>query len=110
MKWALKDFPEDQVEAENKRLNKAKETLKVQKAEFEAQLEASRNAVTNVPQLGCFIRTMQRRLSDLDFESKRLALDMLDITVWLDGQNVEVAGTIESEKEGVRCSSLRDDG
>jgi len=26
--WALKGFPEGQVEAENRRLNKAKETLK----------------------------------------------------------------------------------
>ena len=28
LQWALKDFPADQVEAENRRLNKAKETLK----------------------------------------------------------------------------------
>jgi hypothetical protein len=40
---------------------------------------------------------MQDKLSNLDFESKRLALDALDITVWLDGQNVEVTGIIEPE-------------
>jgi hypothetical protein len=32
---------------------------------------------------------------DLDFEGKRLALDMLGITVYLDGENVEVTGTID---------------
>ena len=32
LQWALKDFPADQVDAENRRLNKAKETLKAQKA------------------------------------------------------------------------------
>lgn len=36
---------------------------------------------------------------------KRLALDALDITVWLDGQKVEVTGTIEPELSGVRCSN-----
>jgi len=34
---------------------------------------------------------------NLDFDTKRLALDALDITVWLDGQNVEVTGIIEPE-------------
>ncbi len=31
LQWALKGFPESQVEAENRRLNKAKETLKAQR-------------------------------------------------------------------------------
>ena len=75
-------------------LAKAKETLKVQKAELEAQLRASRNAVTNVPQIEGFIRTMQNRLSNLDFDIKRLASHALDITVWLDGQDVEITGAI----------------
>jgi len=30
----------------------------------------------------------------LDFESKRQVLDMLGITVWLDGENVEITGVI----------------
>ena len=48
LQWALKGFPESQVEAENRRLNKAKETLKAQKTELEAQLKASQDAVINV--------------------------------------------------------------
>lgn len=97
LQWALKDFPADQVETENKRLNKAKETLKAQKTELEAQLKASQDALINVPQLEGFIRDMQDKLPNLDFEGKRLALDMLNIAVYLDGQNVEVTGIIEPE-------------
>ena len=95
LQWALKGFPESQVEAENTRLNKAKETLKAQKTELEARLKASQDAVINVPNLECFIKDMQDKLPNLDYEGKRLALDMLDITVWLDGENVEVIGIIE---------------
>jgi uncharacterized phage infection (PIP) family protein YhgE len=109
LQWALKDFPADQVEAENKRLNKAKETLNTQKAELEAQLKASQDAVINVPQLEGFIRDIQDKLPYLDFEGKRLVLDMLGITVYLDGQNVEVTGVIEPEKQGVRCSSNQEE-
>ncbi len=105
LQWALKDFPADQVEAENKRLNKAKETLKAQKTELEARLKASQEADINVPNLERFIEDMQKRLPELDFEGKRLALDMLGITVYLDGQSVEVTGVIEPEDKALRCSS-----
>jgi site-specific DNA recombinase len=105
LQWALKDFPANLVEAENRRLNKAKETLKAQKTELEAQLKASQDAVINVPNLERFIENMQKRLPELDFEGKRLALDMLGITVYLDGDNVEVTGVIDSEKQVLHCSS-----
>jgi hypothetical protein len=52
---------------------------------------------------------MQHKLSNIDFESKHLALDAFDITVWLGGQNVEVTGTMEPEISGVCCSNHRDD-
>lgn len=97
LQWALKDFPADQVEAENRRLNKAKETLKAQKTELEAQFKASQEAAINVPNLERFIEDIQKRLPGLDFEGKRLALDMLGITVWLDNETVEITGTIPTE-------------
>jgi uncharacterized protein YhaN len=65
LQWALKDFPSDQVEAENKRLNKAKVTLNAQMAGIQAQISASRNAIANVPHLKKFIRTVQDNLSNL---------------------------------------------
>jgi len=107
LQWALKDFPADQVEAENRRLNKAKETLKAKKTELEAQLKASQDAVINVPNLEHFIDDIQKRLSELDFEGKRLALDMLGITVYLDGENVEVTGVIEPKEQALPCSSTQ---
>ena len=97
LQWALKDFPADQVEAENKRLNKSKETLSVQKNELEARIKASRSAAVNVPNLERFIKDLQDKLPSLDFAGKRLALDMLGTTVYIDEQNVEIIGTIEPE-------------
>ena len=108
LQWALKDFPTDQVEAENRRLNKAKETLQAQKGELEARLKASKQAVINVPNLERFIEDLQKRLPELDFEGKRLVLDMLGITVYLDGENVEVTGEIEPEDKVLRCTSDED--
>ena len=55
-----------------------------------------------MPNLERFIEDMQKRIPELDFEGKRLALDMLGITVWLDDRNVEVTGTIDPESVIVR--------
>jgi hypothetical protein len=94
LQWALKGFPESQVEAENRRLNKARETLTVQKAELETQIKASQDAVITIPKLESFIERMQSHISGLDFEGKRQVLDMLGIKVWLDGENVEITGVL----------------
>ncbi len=40
---------------------------------------------------------MQGRIGMLDFEGKRQVLDMLGITVWLDGQTVDITGVIDPE-------------
>ncbi len=95
LQWALKDFPADQVELGNKRLNKAKETLKIQKSGLEAQIKASKEAAINVPQLESFIRDLQGKLPNLDYAGKQLALDMLDIMIYLNGENIEITGIIE---------------
>ncbi|MFC1874434.1 hypothetical protein ACFLYX_03935 [Chloroflexota bacterium] len=47
---------------------------------------------------------MQDKPPNLDLEGKRLALDMLGIMVYLDGQNVEVTGTIEPELQLLCCT------
>lgn len=60
---------------------------------FEYGLEAA----INVPKMENFIKRMQHQVANLDFEGKRLALDMLDITVWLDHENLEITGVIPTE-------------
>ena len=42
---------------------------------------------------------MQHKISTLDYESKRQALDMLGITVWLDDHTVEIAGFIDMSED-----------
>lgn len=105
LQWAIKGFPESQVETENKRLNKARETLISRKKELEAQIKACQDAVINVPNLEAFVERIRAGITNLDFAGKRLALDMLNIMVWLDGENIEITGIIEPEKAVARCVS-----
>ena len=79
----------------------------MRKAELETQLKASHDAIINVPKLEGFIRDMQDKLPNLDYEGKRLGLDMLGITVWLDGENVEVTGIIDLKFQGYVVQNIR---
>ena len=94
LRWAVKGFPEDMINTENKKLNAGRESLKKQKAELEQKIKASQEAVISLPKLERFVELIQAKLSALDFETKRMAIEMLDIRVWIDGYNVEVTGVI----------------
>ena len=94
LQWALKGFPEETVVTENKRLNERRNSLQSQKTELETQIKASQEAAVSLPKLERFVELMREKLTTLDYETKRLALDMLNIKVWLDGHNVEITGTL----------------
>jgi site-specific DNA recombinase len=95
LQWALKGFPEETVVSENKRINQKRTILQTQKVELETQIKASQEAVVSLPRLERLVELMQHKISTLDYESKRQALDMLGITVWLDGHTVEITGFID---------------
>ena len=94
LQWALKGFPEETVVAENKRINAKMTSLGAQKAELETQITASREATVSLPKLEQFVELMRQKLRTLDYETKRLALDMLNIKVWIDYYNVEITGVL----------------
>jgi site-specific DNA recombinase len=101
LQWALKGFPEETVEAKNKRINESRSSLQSRKAALEAQIQASREAAVSLPKLEEYIQLVREKLTDLDFNMKRLALDMLNIKIWVDGSNVEITGTIPIEDTDV---------
>ncbi|MFC2045071.1 hypothetical protein ACFLUH_00120 [Chloroflexota bacterium] len=94
LQWALKGFPEGTVVAENKRINEKRNSLQSQKVEIEKQIKASREADINLPKLEVFVQVMREKLANLDFDMKRLALEMLSIKVWIDRLDIEITGTI----------------
>jgi hypothetical protein len=105
LQWALKGFPEETVEAENKRINESRNSLQSQKAGLEMQIQANREAAVSIPKLEAYIKLIREKLTTLDFDMKRLALDMLNIKVWIDGPSVAITGTIPIEDADVVTKS-----
>ncbi len=94
LQWALKGFPEETIVAENKKINTRRESLKRQRTELETQIKASHDAVISLPKLEQFIELIRGKLSTLDYDTKRLALEMLNIKVGIDGHNIDITGTL----------------
>ena len=105
LQWALKGFPEETVVSENRRINEKRNILQVRKAELEAQIKASQEAAISIPKLEHFVELVQEKPTTLYFDIKRHALDMLNLKVWVDGQSVEIAGTIPIEDTDVVTKS-----
>ena len=97
LQWALKGFPEETVGAENRRINKERNSLELRHAELERQIQESREVAVCLPKLEDYVQRIREGLITLDFDMKRLALDMLNIKVWLDGQSLEITGSIPVE-------------
>lgn len=105
LQWALKGFPEDTVVAENKRINGSRSSLQSRKAALNTQIQVSHEATVSLPKLEEYIQLVREKLTKLDFDMKRLALDMLNIKVWVDGSNVEITGAIPAEDSEVMTTS-----
>jgi len=105
LQWALKGFPEDAVIAENNRINDSRSSLQSRKAALETQIQVSREAAVSLPKLEEYIQLVREKLTDLDFDMKCLALDMLSIKIWVDGSNMEITGTIPVEVSEVVTTS-----
>lgn len=69
------------------------------------QIKASREAAVSLPKLEVYIQLIRQKLTTLDFDMKRLALDMLNIKVWIDGLSVEITGTIPVEDVAIVTTS-----
>ena len=94
LQWALNGFPEETVITKNKRINERRATLQGYKTELETQIKASQEAAFSLPKLECFVERMREKLTLLDFETKRMVLEMLGIKVRIDGYNVEITGVM----------------
>lgn len=92
--WALKGFPEETVVKENKKINDYRIGLQKRKAELEAQTEQARQSQASIEDIKKACEIVSNNLCTLSYEEKRLALEALDIKVWLDNEKVTIKGAI----------------
>ena len=87
LQWALKGFPEETVVAENKRINEQRDVLKQRRIELETRIEQARQTDVNFESIEQFCEQWRQNLGEFTFEDKRLALEALQLKVWVDGDD-----------------------
>ena len=94
LQWALKGFPEESVIRENEKTNRQRADLKQRRAELEIKINQAGKAEVDIEGIKRFCELMRGNLSEFTFDDKRLALEALQIEVWVDGDKVTVLGSI----------------
>jgi site-specific DNA recombinase len=94
LQWALKGFPEESVIRENEKINRQRADLKQRRGELETKIKQAREAEVDIEGIERFCALVKQNLRDSTFEDKRLALEALQIEIWVDGDTINVLGSI----------------
>jgi site-specific DNA recombinase len=94
LQWALKGFPSDTVARENEKINKQRVDLRKLEAELKEKLERAKQSDIEVAGLEQFCDLARANLKNFGYEEKRLALDALQVVVWVDEDTVTITGAI----------------
>ncbi|MFC2122116.1 recombinase family protein [Bacteroidota bacterium] len=94
LQWAVKGFPEETVVKENEKMNEHRNQLLVRKDELKGKIEHIRQTDIDTTSIEKFCQIARGNLKDFTFENKRLALDMLQVQVVVDGDEISLSGAI----------------
>ena len=97
---ALRDFPEDQIQTECQKINSERANLKERRLQLLNKIEMAKQAEVDLVGIEMFCELVKMNLGKFSYEDKRLALDALQVKVWIDGDQIEMAGVIPMPVEG----------
>ena len=71
--------------------------LEIQKSDTEKQIAANEKLVLNAESIEETCAALSRKIKNLDFEDKKLAIQALQIRVFVDGDSITINGAIPVE-------------
>ena len=87
-------FPEELVIGENQKINSDRAMLLQRKAELEARIEQAQQATVDMDSIKLACEMVGQNLGSLTCEDKRLAIEALDIKVWIKHDELIMEGSI----------------
>ncbi|MBA7492933.1 hypothetical protein ES702_03486 [subsurface metagenome] len=91
---SLIGFPEELVIKENQKMNGDRAVLLQRKTELEAKIEQTQGAAVDKDNIKLACEMVSERLGNLTYEDKRLAVEALDIKVWIRHDELIMEGSI----------------
>ena len=93
---SLRGFPPEMIERENEKINANRNELAKRKAELETRIQSAKQVEASIENIQKACEIVKGNLKELTFETKRKALEVLKIKVWIDKGRVTIEGTIPS--------------
>jgi len=94
LQWALKGFPEETVTKENEKINKEKAGLQDRKVELEKRFRETKENQISLEGAEKLCELARENLANFTYTNKQLALEALNIKVWIEGDSVTVEGIL----------------
>jgi len=94
LQQAKKGFPEELVEADNKRINGSRTSLMQRKADLEDKMAQAAQTVDNMASIEKFCELTSRNIDILTDEDRKLLAKALDLKVRIEPQKVSIDGII----------------
>lgn len=94
-------FPEELTKKQNAAINDKRKRLLDRKLHLERQIEAQQQCQVDLEGLERFCQLAKENLKGLSFDDKTLALEALQIKVWIDGDSVEITGAIPMPEDDI---------
>ena len=108
LQWAMKGFPEDAINRENDKINRYRVEIRQHIKDIENRIKQAKQTQFALQDVEKFCVLARHNLSSFTYEDKRLALEALQIEVWIDGDAVSIKGFIPLVSvEGAVASTLR---
>ncbi|MFC1916703.1 recombinase family protein [Chloroflexota bacterium] len=104
LRWAMAGFPEDTIIAENKRHNQYRAELTQRIADLETRINQANQTQIDLDNVEKYCKVARENLADFSYEDKRLALEALQVEVWLDGSKMLLEGIIPAAPSSIASS------
>ena len=94
LQLALRGFPEDTIVKENGKMNEYRNQLLARKNELTEKIAHIKQSEIDTTNMEKFCQIARENLKEFTFANKRLALDMLQVEVVVDGDEISLSGAI----------------
>jgi len=101
LQWALKGFPEETIIKENERINKQRVELKELLTELMGRLAVAKHHEIDIAGIEQFCELARQNLKNFSYEDKRLALEALQVKVWVNGDSISMTGAIPTATRSI---------
>ena len=94
LQQSLMGFPEELVIKENEKINSHRAVLLPHRAELESKIDRVQRSAADMDGIKLACEMVSRALGSLSYEDKRLAIEALDIKVWIKHDELVMEGSI----------------